>query len=354
MNIAKKGLTKTEIQDKNLANEMKVLEQYPQIYEALYNSLEKQIDGHMQDIAMNGNASNRTAVDGKPKMLDIFDNIEKILVKPEYNIQTLETLATTPTTIMTDEQKIEIGISIISFDKYLDIYKQFMKSINSFTKKDMSHIYDIVTVDSGGVPVPGWEQNFLMQRNMIFLKYFHDFLKQTENLRNKLYQGIQKRIKEIRKEMSTSDMIKDYVSSQISNLLVDKVSEINIKQYADEIKRMSKEIRDFIPRTKSEHVGISMHKIRGGKQNGILWKNLFNKYNRNDLNLISKHYGLKNIEKIRNKKTIINKLNFIVLYRSGNLNKRKELNFFSKQFGINPKLYKTKKDLIHKLNQTIF
>ena len=45
MSSAKKGLTKTEIQDKNLANEMKVLGQYPEIYEALYNSLEKQIDG---------------------------------------------------------------------------------------------------------------------------------------------------------------------------------------------------------------------------------------------------------------------------------------------------------------------
>jgi hypothetical protein len=96
-----------------------------------------------------------------------------------------------------------------------------------------------------------------------------------------------------------------------------------------------------------------MHKIRGGNQNRILWKNMFNKYNRNDLNLISKHYGLKNIEKVKNKKTIINNLNAIILYRSGKFNNRKELNSFSKLFGINPKLYKRKKDLIHKLNQTI-
>jgi hypothetical protein len=309
---------------------MKILDKIQTIFNKLVKDLGEKMD-KIKDKVINQTVENKT-VENKEEIITIFKNIKEMINKDEYKI------------VMTDKE-IEIGVNVLNVDKYLISYRQFIENENEFTKRDMERIYSDVHIVG---------DKFLMERSLLYLKFYYDFVQKTNNTKNKLYSDIERRIKKINQELGTSDMMKDYVSSRITNLMVNKVKKVDIKPIADEIKKMSKEIRDLIPRTKSEHVGISMHKIRGGKQNGILWKNMFNKYNRNDLNLISKHYGLKNIEKIRNKKTMINNLNAIILYRSGKFNKRKELNLFSKLFGINPKLYKRKKDLIHKLNQTIF
>jgi len=265
--------------------------------------------------------------------------------KPEYDSQ------------ITDDEKIDIGSHVLKIDKYLFLYRELIKRENKINKNEMIYLYQKTTAATAAAATAAAAAaaaaTFEPHQRLIALKFRHDFLEITNDKETKLIYNIQKRTKKISQELNTGDMLKDYVKSRISDLLTNRVGKINIKPIADEIKKMSEEIRDLIPRTKSEHVGISMHKIRGGNQNRILWKNMFNKYNRNDLNLISKHYGLKNIEKVKNKRTIINNLNAIILYRSGNFNKRKDLNSFSKLFGINPKLYKRKKDLIHKLNQTI-
>lgn len=326
-------LKKKEKENKNkkkLDMEMKILDKIQTIFNKLVKDLGEKMD-KIKDKVINQTVENKT-VENKEEIITIFKNIKEMINKDEYKI------------VMTDKE-IEIGVNVLNVDKYLISYRQFIENENEFTKRDMERIYSDVHIVG---------DKFLMERSLLYLKFYYDFVQKTNNTKNKLYSDIERRIKKINQELGTSDMMKDYVSSRITNLMVNKVKKVDIKPIADEIKKMSKEIRDLIPRTKSEHVGISMHKIRGGKQNGILWKNMFNKYNRNDLNLISKHYGLKNIEKIRNKKTMINNLNAIILYRSGKFNKRKELNLFSKLFGINPKLYKRKKDLIHKLNQTIF
>jgi len=326
-------LKKKEKENKNkkkLDMEMKILDKIQTIFNKLVKDLGEKMD-KIKDKVINQTVENKT-VENKEEIIKIFKNIKEMINKDEYKI------------VMTDKE-IEIGVNVLNVDKYLISYRQFIENENEFTKRDMERIYSDVHIVG---------DRFLMEQSLLYLKFYHDFVQKTNNTKNKLYSDIERRIKKINQELGTSDMMKDYVSSRITNLMVNKVKKVDIKPIADEIKKMSKEIRDLIPRTKSEHVGISMHKIRGGKQNGILWKNMFNKYNRNDLNLISKHYGLKNIEKIRNKKTMINNLNAIILYRSGKFNKRKELNLFSKLFGINPKLYKRKKDLIHKLNQTIF
>jgi hypothetical protein len=326
-------LKKKEKENKNkkkLDMEMKILDKIQTIFNKLVKDLGEKMD-KIKDKVINQTVENKT-VENKTEIIKIFKDIKEMINKDEYKI------------VMTDEE-IEIGVNVLNVDKYLISYRQFIENENEFTKRDMERIYSDVHIVG---------DKFLMERSLLYLKFYYDFVQKTNNTKNKLYSDIERRIKKINQELGTSDMMKDYVSSRITNLMVNKVKKVDIKPIADEIKKMSKEIRDLIPRTKSEHVGISMHKIRGGKQNGILWKNMFNKYNRNDLNLISKHYGLKNIEKIRNKKTMINNLNAIILYRSGKFNKRKELNLFSKLFGINPKLYKRKKDLIHKLNQTIF
>lgn len=328
-NIAKKGLTKKKVQNQKLIMEMKILDQVQKIFKKLSNNLTEKI------------LSLKNLTKDKNQMMEIFEEIQNLVGKDvdEYKIQSLSS----NNSVMKDDEKIEIGVNVLNIDKYLISYKQFIKNETKFTQKDMIRVYEDINDDD----------LFVMERNLLSLQFYHDFAQYTNNIQNKLYSDIQRRRKKITQELGTSEMMKDYVKSRISNLLTEKVGEINIKPIADEIKKMSEEIRDLIPRTKSEHVGISMHKIRGGNQNRILWKNMFNKYNRNDLNLISKHYGLKNIEKVKNKRTIINNLNAIILYRSGKFNKRKELNSFSKLFGINPKLYKRKKDLIHKLNQTI-
>jgi hypothetical protein len=339
MNIAKKGQTKTEIEDEKLKKQMEVLDQVQKIFEKLSNDLTKKIGTDMEEEATGKDTTNKRTI------IAIFEQIEKIIDNDKYKILSKPSNLSIPSTLMTDEEKMELGINIMNIDKYLTAYKQFVQTENKFAKREMIRIYDDVNII---------DNLFVMERSLGYLKFYHDFVQQTENIRNRLYAEIQRSIKKIEQEMSTSNMMKDYVASLISNTLATKVKGIKLKPIADAIKIMSKEIRDLVPRTKSEHVGISMHKIRGGKQNELLWKNMFNKYNRNDLNLISKHYGLKNNEKVKNKKTIINNLNAIILYRSGKFNKRKELNLFSKLFGINPKLYKRKKDLIHKLNQTIF
>ena len=337
-NIAKKGKTKKEIQNEKLILEMNLLDQVQKIFENLVNDLTVKIGENMRSKATDNDPTTKTT--NREEILNIFDEIQVMIDDNKYKIKKPNGFQP-----MTDDEKVELGANILNIDKYLISYKQFIQNETKFAKKDMTRIYDDVNIV---------DNLFIMERSLLYLKFYHDFVLQTQNIENRLDSDIQKRSRKIRQELGTNDMIKDYVKSKISNFLATEVASVDIKPIADEIKKMSEEIRDLIPRTKSEHVGISMHKIRGGKQNRILWKNLFSKYNRNDLNLISKHYGLKNIKNTKNKKTIINNLNAIILYRSGKFNKRKELNSFSKLFGINPKLYKRKKDLIHKLNQTIF
>ena len=375
---ANKGLTKKEVQEQKLEKEMKILIKI----QAKYKKLNNNINAHI--LSLLNNLPDTYRQSDKSDMITIFENIDEEVAKPEYDLK------------LTDDEKIDIGPHVLKIDNYLISYRQFIKNESRTNKSNMKYLYDktaavtaaaataataataaATTAAAAAAPAAAVtaaavtaavtaavaadaksaatiaDSTFPPKRSMIALQFHHDFVKYTGDEKTKLYYHIQARIKKITQELGTSEMMKDYVKSRISNLLTEKVGEINIKPIADEIKKMSEEIRDLIPRTKSEHVGISMHKIRGGTQNRILWKNMFNKYNRNDLNLISKHYGLKNIEKVKNKRTIINNLNTIILYRSGKFNKRKELNSFSKLFGINPKLYKRKKDLIHKLNQTI-
>lgn len=331
-NIAKKGLTKKEIEDDKLIRELRILEQVQNIFEKLTENLFTKID---TDLKKKVDSKSRGDIQN---IIKIFDEIEKIIKNDEYKIRIYrqDKDSLTP---MTDIEMTDIGTSIIIADKYLDLYKQYVENETKNAKKDMININKITD-----------DTLFLMQRTLIIHRFWYDFMLKIKEVKSKLDIFIGDRNKIIKREFNTSDMMKDYVSTRISDLLTKQISKIDIKPIASEIKKMSKEIRDLIPRTKSEHVGISMHKIRGGKKYNILWKNLFNKYNRNDLNLISNHYGLKNK---KTKKYMINNLNAIILYRSGKFNKRKELNLFSKLFGINPKLYKRKKDLIHKLNQTL-
>ena len=327
-NIAKKGLTKKEIEDDKLIRELRILEQVQNIFEKLTTNLFKKIDTDLKKIVDSDLGKDIQNI------IKIFDEIEKIINDGEYKIRKQDN-----SELMTDIEKADIGSSIITADKYLDLYKQYIENETRNAKKDMININKLTD-----------DTLHFMQRSLIRHRFWYDFVFKTKEVKSKLDRFIGDRNNIIKREFNTSDMMKDYVSTRISDLLTEKISKIDVEPIASEIKKMSKEIRDLIPRTKSEHVGISMHKIRGCKECNILWKNLFNKYNRNDLNLISNHYGLKNI---KTKKYMINNLNAIILYRSGKFNKRKELNLFSKLFGINPKLYKRKKDLIHKLNQTL-
>lgn len=328
-NLAKKeGLTKKEIEKNKLIKELIILEKVQDIFEKLSKELIKKIDTEL-----------KTTVDSESRediqnIIKILDEIENIIDDDKYKIRKENSL-----TLMTDNDKMEIGSSIITIDKYLDSYKQYIQSETKMVKRDMNDINKITD-----------DPLFFLQRSLVRYRFWHDFVRKTQQIKSKLDDFIGERNKKISHALNSSDMMRDYVSSRISDILTNDIAKIDIKPIANEIKKMSKEIRDLIPRTKSEHVGISMHKIRGGKECNILWKNLFNKYNRNDLNLISNHYGLKNK---KTKKYMINNLNAIILYRSGKFNKRKELNLFSKLFGINPKLYKRKKDLIHKLNQIL-
>lgn len=321
MNSNKEDQTKEEIQEEKLKTELKVLAQFRDNFANLSEILTKIIGEEMYEKCINTDDTKKE----RDEVRNLFKKIRE--------------------TIEGDEKIKDENNSSQNLDKLINSYKDFVLIEIKFLEREMIRMYDNSTITG---------ENFRMERGLFYLQFYYDFLLRNDDIKHKLYSLIQKRISKISQEMGSSDMIKNYFNSQISKLLTENVANIKIQPISDEIKKMSKEIRDLIPRTKSEHVGISMHKIRGGKQNGILWKNMFNKYNRNDLNLISKHYGLKNIEKERNKKSIINKLNAIILYRSGKFNKRKELNSFARFFGINPKLYKRKKHLVQKLNQTIF
>jgi len=108
---------------------------------------------------------------------------------------------------------------------------------------------------------------------------------------------------------------------------------------------------NFVPRTKSSLVKYTLQQKAGKYE--IMKFNL-NKYKRKDLNKLAKKIGLVNVEKIKNKNLLIQRINSLMFFKAGCFRKREDLSVVASFVNINPKSYKRKIDLMRKVNKTIF
>ena len=164
------------------------------------------------------------------------------------------------------------------------------------------------------------------------------------------------------KDDGTGTLLGEYINERIKNL--PELGKLNLSDYKKKMRNIHEQLRDLLPRTKDEHVGISLHKVEkleeekrekrvGGKRKKFN-ENFLKECSRKELNIIGKKYGLKNVEKMKNKRILINYIDVVNIYKIGLIKKRKRLNSLALLLDINHKSYKKKSYLISKINQTIF
>ena len=147
------------------------------------------------------------------------------------------------------------------------------------------------------------------------------------------------------------NLLREYLNEKIRDL--PELKNLSLGRYNKRLKEVNIILNDIIPRTEMMHAPDSLHKVTYG---GSIKKfdSTFQKYKRSDLNKLAKKMGLKKPEKLKNKKMLGRVLQSIVFFKAGGYSKRNELNQVAKLVDVNPKSYKTKKDLLRKLNKTIF
>jgi hypothetical protein len=147
------------------------------------------------------------------------------------------------------------------------------------------------------------------------------------------------------------NLLREYLNEKIRDL--PELKNLSLERYNKRLKEVNIVLNDIIPRTETMHVPDSLHKVTyGGSRKKF--DSTFQKYKRSDLNKLAKKMGLKKPEKLKNKKMLGRVLQTIVFFKAGGYSKRNELNQVAKLVDVNPKSYKTKKDLLRKLNKTIF
>jgi len=251
-------------------------------------------------------------------------------------------------------EKIEVEVEVEEKYSAIDkIQKFFFNHINSsydrinkYVEDAQNNVTDLNDKDS---------------TNILNATILHTLLNKVQEQITDIYHILYKYSRQ--SEGDDQVLLRDYLNRKVEDFW-SKYGNFKLENIKNEVKRFSEDIRDILPRTKSEHVGVSMHivkntennkkNIKGGKNNKVFLINIFDGYSRKDLNIISKHYGLKDAKKVKNKKKLINMLNTITNYRIGNIKRRRNLNSFATLLNINPKLYKKKSYLIKKLNKTIF
>ncbi len=141
------------------------------------------------------------------------------------------------------------------------------------------------------------------------------------------------------------NILRDYLNEKIKDL--PDIKDIDLKNYNKKVEEVNLMIGDILPRTKSS---LIKHTLGGSRKKAI---NLI-KYKRSDLNKLGKKIGLTNIKSIKNKKVLVQKINTLIFFKAGGFRNRKDLNIIATYVGINPKFYRRKKNLMSKLNKTIF
>jgi len=187
--------------------------------------------------------------------------------------------------------------------------------------------------------------------NSLNQKYI-DLMEQVKKVDNTLFS-----------EEGDKTLLSEYINQRVKNL--PDLSKLNLSSYKKKIRNIHEQLRDLLPRTDRELVGTSLHKIeleslinkmkkkKGGKRKKFN-ENFLKECSRKELNIIGKKYGLKDVEKIKNKRILINYIDVVNIYKIGLIKRRKRLNSLASLLDINPKLYKKKSYLISKINQTIF
>ena len=146
------------------------------------------------------------------------------------------------------------------------------------------------------------------------------------------------------------NLLREYLNEKIMDLPT--LTNLSLKKFNKSLKEVNIMLNNLIPRTKSSLVKHTLFQ-KAGKYEIITLQNL-NKYKRNDLNKLAKKIGLANVTKIKNKKFLIQRINTLMFFKAGGFRKREDLNVIASFLNINPKSYKIKKDLIRKVNKTIF
>ncbi len=146
------------------------------------------------------------------------------------------------------------------------------------------------------------------------------------------------------------NLLREYLNEKIMDL--PSLTNLSLKKFNKSLKEVNIMLNNLIPRTKSSLVKHTLFQ-KAGKYEIITLQNL-NKYKRNDLNKLAKKIGLANVTKIKNKKFLIQRINTLMFFKAGGFRKREDLNVIASFLNINPKFYKIKKDLIRKVNKTIF
>ena len=146
------------------------------------------------------------------------------------------------------------------------------------------------------------------------------------------------------------NLLREYLNEKIRDL--PELKHMSLKGVNKRLKEVNLMLKGIVPRTDSSLVTHSLQKVSVGGFNNIGYS--FKKYKRSDLNKLAKKIGLTNPKKFRNKDTLCRILNTVIFFKAGGFRKRKELNQIAHLLSINPNSYKTKKDLLRKLNKTIF
>ena len=145
------------------------------------------------------------------------------------------------------------------------------------------------------------------------------------------------------------NLLREYLNDKIMDL--PELTNLSLKKYNKNLKEINIMLNNFIPRSKSSLVKYTLQQRAGEYE--IIKLNL-NKYKRKDLNKLAKKIGLANVEKIKNKNLLIQRINSLIFFKAGSFRKREDLSVIASFVNINPKSYKRKIDLMRKVNKTIF
>ena len=250
--------------------------------------------------------------------------------------------------------KDEYSEDQINSDK-IPLRKQLF-AILDFNQKDISNL-----ISNVGLGITKLEPKDRVKQELLNDALVYKLI----NSLNQKYLNLMEKIKGIDDTLFSKEgdgtLLAEYINERVRNL--PDLSKLNLSSYKEKIRNIHEQLRDLLPRTDRKHVGISLHKIEkvkevkekkiGGKRKKFN-ENFLKECSRKELNIIGKKYGLKDVEKIKNKRILINYIDVVNIYKIGLIKRRKRLNSLASLLDINPKSYKKKSYLISKINQTIF
>ena len=255
--------------------------------------------------------------------------------------------------------KDEYSEDQINSDK-IPLRKQLF-AILDFNQKDISNL-----ISNVGLGITKLEPKDRVKQELLNDALVYKLI----NSLNQKYLNLMEKIKGIDDTLFSKEgdgtLLAEYINERVKNL--PELGKLNLSNYKKKIRNIHEQLRDLLPRTDRKHVGISLHKIEkvkiekvkvkegkkvGGKRKKFN-ENFLKECSRKELNIIGKKYGLKDVEKIKNKRILINYIDVVNIYKIGLIKRRKRLNSLASLLDINPKSYKKKSYLISKINQTIF